>query len=165
MLRARSLLGISGREPRVHRSRRRPHETLDQVCGSQRAPGNHVRDGAEFQRQDHRAQRAADRGGGAAGVLSWHARRGARCALEEGTQAQWLHDLLSPRVSRVLVCDRLGAPKQGNKGDQVDSAQLADCVVRRINSLRPLDYFLSMFSSDLLGRLLLGTLFRHSTYA
>jgi hypothetical protein len=38
-------------------------------------------------------------------------------AFEEGTQAQWLHDLLSPRVARVIVCDRRGTPRQGNKGD------------------------------------------------
>ena len=25
---------------------------------------------------------------------------------EEGTQTQWLYDLLSPRVDRVIVCDR-----------------------------------------------------------
>ncbi len=25
---------------------------------------------------------------------------------EEGTQAQWLYDLLSPRVDRVIVCDQ-----------------------------------------------------------
>jgi transposase len=49
-------------------------------------------------------------------------------AFEEGTQAQWLHDLLSPRVARVIVCDRRGAPKQGNKGDQADSAMLADLL-------------------------------------
>jgi hypothetical protein len=29
-------------------------------------------------------------------------------ALEEGTQAQWLHDLLMPPVDRVVVCDRRG---------------------------------------------------------
>jgi len=29
-------------------------------------------------------------------------------AFEEGTQAQWLHDLLSPRVARVVVCGLLG---------------------------------------------------------
>src|SRR5882724_7941240 len=34
---------------------------------------------------------------------------------EEGTQAQWLHDLLAPLVDRVIVCDRRGAPRQGNK--------------------------------------------------
>ena len=27
-------------------------------------------------------------------------------AFEEGTQAQWLHDLLVPLVDRVIVCDR-----------------------------------------------------------
>jgi hypothetical protein len=27
---------------------------------------------------------------------------------EEGTQAQWLHDLLIPVVDRVIVCDRRG---------------------------------------------------------
>src|SRR3954463_14622077 len=26
-------------------------------------------------------------------------------AFEEGTQAQWLHDLRAPQVSRVVVCD------------------------------------------------------------
>jgi transposase len=45
---------------------------------------------------------------------------------EEGTQAQWLHDLLSPRVHRVLVCDRRGEKRQGNKGDKVDADQLSD---------------------------------------
>jgi hypothetical protein len=29
-------------------------------------------------------------------------------ALEEGTQAQWLHDLLVPVVAEVVVCDRRG---------------------------------------------------------
>ncbi len=42
-------------------------------------------------------------------------------AFEEGTQAQWLHDLLSPRVHRVVVCDRRGEKKHGNKGDVVDA--------------------------------------------
>jgi len=49
-------------------------------------------------------------------------------AFEEGTQAQWLHDLLAPRVARVVVCDRRGAPRHGNKGDQVDSAQLSELL-------------------------------------
>ncbi len=34
---------------------------------------------------------------------------------EEGTQAQWLHDLLVPVVDRVIVCDRRGQSQQGNK--------------------------------------------------
>ena len=51
-------------------------------------------------------------------------------AFEEGTQAQWLHDLLVPVVDRVLVCDRRGTPQQGNKGDQVDADQLSDLLRR-----------------------------------
>ena len=45
--------------------------------------------------------------------------------LEEGTQAQWLHDLLSPLVHRVVVCDRHGEKRRGNKGDRVDADQLS----------------------------------------
>ncbi len=51
-------------------------------------------------------------------------------AIEEGTQAQWLHDLLVPLVDRVIVCDRRGAPRQGNKGDQVDADQLSELLRR-----------------------------------
>ena len=49
-----------------------------------------------------------------------------RVALEEGTQAQWLHDLLSPQLDRVVVCDRRGQRRQGNHGDQVDADRLSD---------------------------------------
>ena len=42
-------------------------------------------------------------------------------AFEEGTQAQWLHDLLTPLVDRVVVCDRRGEARQGNQGDQRDA--------------------------------------------
>jgi transposase len=51
-------------------------------------------------------------------------------AFEEGTQAQWLHDLLVPVVDRVVVCDRRGTPKQGNKGDQADADQLSELLRR-----------------------------------
>src|SRR3970282_1604885 len=44
---------------------------------------------------------------------------------EEGTQAQWLHDLLLPVVHRVVVCDRHGEKRPGNKGDRVDADQLS----------------------------------------
>ena len=47
---------------------------------------------------------------------------------EEGTQAQWLHDLLAPLLDRVVVCDRHGAPRQGNKGDQVDADALSELL-------------------------------------
>lgn len=53
--------------------------------------------------------------------------RGAvQVVLEEGTQAQWLHDLLEPLVDRVVVCDLRGRPRQGNKGDRVDADQLSE---------------------------------------
>ncbi len=49
-------------------------------------------------------------------------------AFEEGTQAQWLHDLLVKRVARVVVCDQRGTPQRGNKGDHADSAQLSELL-------------------------------------
>lgn len=49
-------------------------------------------------------------------------------AFEEGTQAQWLYDLLRPRVARVVVCDRRGEKKSGNKGDDGD----ADLISHRL---------------------------------
>lgn len=51
-------------------------------------------------------------------------------AFEEGTQAQWLHDLLLPHVDRIVVCDRRGESKQGNKGDRVDADQLSELLRR-----------------------------------
>ena len=48
--------------------------------------------------------------------------RGTRhVALEEGTQAQWLHDVLVPLADRVLVCDRRGGSRVGNKRDRLDA--------------------------------------------
>ena len=35
--------------------------------------------------------------------------------LEEGTWAAWLHDLLKPRVTQVLVCDQANAPIVSDK--------------------------------------------------
>ena len=46
-------------------------------------------------------------------------------AFEEGTQAQWLHDLVVPLVHRVVVCDRHGERRHGNKGDRVDADGLS----------------------------------------
>ena len=51
-------------------------------------------------------------------------------ALEEGTQAQWLHDLLVSLVDRVVVCDRRGESQQGNKGDAIDADQLSELLRR-----------------------------------
>jgi transposase len=49
---------------------------------------------------------------------------------EEGTQAQWLHDLLVPVVDRVLVCDRRGTSAQGHKSDQRDADALSNDLRR-----------------------------------
>jgi transposase len=58
--------------------------------------------------------------------------RGMRGAIhvtfEEGTQAQWLHDVLVRVVDRVIVCDRRGRSTQGNKSDQHDADELSDLL-------------------------------------
>jgi len=56
-------------------------------------------------------------------------------AFEEGTQAQWLHDLLVPVVDQVVVCDRRGESKRGTKADQIDADELSDLL--RCGRLRP----------------------------
>src|SRR6202165_4534369 len=47
---------------------------------------------------------------------------------EEGTSAAWLHDLLKPHVSHVVVCDprRNALLKDGNKSDRIDARKLAE---------------------------------------
>src|SRR5258708_26927352 len=49
---------------------------------------------------------------------------------EEGTCAAWLHDLLKPHVSEVLVCDprKNASLKVGNKSDRIDARKLADLL-------------------------------------
>ena len=56
---------------------------------------------------------------------------------EEGTCASWLHDLLQPHVSRVVVCDpRKNALLQdGSKSDRIDARKLAELL--RGNQLSP----------------------------
>jgi hypothetical protein len=56
-------------------------------------------------------------------------------AFEEGTQAQWLYDLLIPVTERVVVCNRRDTRRQGNKNDWQDAAELADLLRR--NAVRP----------------------------
>jgi transposase len=57
--------------------------------------------------------------------------------LEEGPCAAWLHDLLKPHVTEVLVCDprRNALLKAGNKNDRIDAQKLAD--LRRGGLLSP----------------------------
>src|SRR6202047_4272600 len=49
---------------------------------------------------------------------------------EEGTSAAWLHDLLKPHVSRLVVCDprKNALLKDGNKSDKIDARKLADLL-------------------------------------
>src|SRR5947199_5112977 len=49
---------------------------------------------------------------------------------EEGTSAAWLHDLLKPHVSHLVVCDprRNALLKDGNKSDQIDARKLAELL-------------------------------------
>lgn len=61
---------------------------------------------------------------GAALVEFFAGMRGSvRVAFEEGTQAQWLYDLLTPLVDGVVVCDRRGEHR-GNKAGQIDADKL-----------------------------------------
>ena len=56
---------------------------------------------------------------------------------EEGTWAAWLHDLLQPHVTRVLVCDprKNALLKVGNKNDRIDARKLSELLY--LNKLSP----------------------------
>lgn len=56
-------------------------------------------------------------------------------AFEEGTQAQWLHDVLKPHVERVVVCNIRGRGESGNKSDRIDADRLSELL--RLGSLKP----------------------------
>jgi hypothetical protein len=49
---------------------------------------------------------------------------------EEGTSAAWLHDLLKPHVSRLVVCDprKNALLKEGSKSDRIDARKLAELL-------------------------------------
>ena len=49
---------------------------------------------------------------------------------EEGTSAAWLHDLLKPHVTQVIVCDprKNALLKKGNKNDRMDARKLSDLL-------------------------------------
>ena len=68
-------------------------------------------------------------------------------AFEEGTQAQWLYELLLPLVHRVVVCDRRGARRQGNKNDWHDAAELAELLRR--DAVRPIYHGTSPHHAEL----------------
>ena len=49
---------------------------------------------------------------------------------EEGTSAAWLHDLLKPHVSQLVVCDprKNALLKDGSKSDRIDARKLAELL-------------------------------------
>lgn len=49
---------------------------------------------------------------------------------EEGTCAAWLHDLLQPHVSRLVVCDprKNALLQEGSKSDRIDARKLAELL-------------------------------------
>jgi hypothetical protein len=47
-------------------------------------------------------------------------------AFVEGTCAAWLHDLLKPHVTKVLVIRAKTMLKAGNKNDRIDARKLAN---------------------------------------
>jgi len=74
----------------------------------------------------------------AATVLQFiHGLRGSlHVTLEEDTCAAWLHDVLKPHVSEVLVCDprKKALLNSGNKNDRIDARKLADLLRTRLLS-------------------------------
>jgi len=68
----------------------------------------------------------------AATILQFiHGLRGSlQVTFEEGTCAAWLHDLLKPHVTKVVVCDprKNALLKSGNKNDRIDARKLADLL-------------------------------------
>src|SRR4029450_9281168 len=56
---------------------------------------------------------------------------------EEGTMAAWLHDLLKPHVSRLVVCDprKNALMRDGNQNDRVDARNLAELL--RTHQVKP----------------------------
>lgn len=56
-------------------------------------------------------------------------------AFEEGTQAQWLHDLLVPVAERVVVCSTRGRSETTKKSDRIDADRLSELL--RLGAVTP----------------------------
>jgi transposase len=56
-------------------------------------------------------------------------------AFEEGTQAQWLHDVLIDQVERVVVCNVRGKGPLANKDDRTDADAMSEGL--RVGALKP----------------------------
>src|SRR5208282_3287242 len=63
-----------------------------------------------------------------------------RVTFEEGTCAAWLHDLLKPHVTEVVVCDprKIALLKDGSKSDRIDAHKLAELLY--MNKLKSVYY-------------------------
>lgn len=55
-------------------------------------------------------------------------------AFEEGTQSQWLHDLLEKHAEKVVVCNMRELRERGNKSDRIDADRLSELL--RIGGLK-----------------------------
>jgi transposase len=57
--------------------------------------------------------------------------------LEEGTWAAWLHDLLKPHVTKLVVCNprKNALLKEGSKSDRIDARKLAELLY--LDKLKP----------------------------
>ena len=55
---------------------------------------------------------------------------GLSVTFEEGTSAAWLHDLLKPHVTHLVVCDprKNALLKDGSKSDRIDARKLAELL-------------------------------------
>jgi len=72
-------------------------------------------------------------------------------AFEEGTQAQWLYDLLVPLVERVVVCNRRDeGNRHGHKSDWHDAEELAELLRR--DALRPVFHQRTALGAELKER-------------
>lgn len=60
-----------------------------------------------------------------------------RVTFEDGTWAAWLHDLLKPHVTEVVVCNprRIALLKDGSKSDRIDARKLAEQLY--MNKIKP----------------------------
>jgi len=53
---------------------------------------------------------------------------------EEGTYANWLHEVIDPHVAKLIVCDPRKNKLDGNKSDKIDARRLAELL--RLNALK-----------------------------
>ena len=74
-------------------------------------------------------------------------------AFEEGTQAQWLFELIRPLVEHVVVCDPRKIVTKGNKADRIDAARISELlrlgalvpVFHRSGATQPLKEFVRLY--------------------